>query len=273
MTTSFEWGASGNGYRILGTEKERRICKVVGPKGVRFYRPFEVPALYKVFSTTESNEDGILEFAARFGLLGLKWATDGEPIDFWIDRIMEMRETVAAWEATWQEEAANGLKGDIFESLDRNLTRSWLSDRENLFRYGDRSSLYELQAAYVPVMATLLYVGARKDGVEAPPVHASNLLHALWIQFAAAVALNARVRRCSGCKGWIENSLSFKRSHAQFCNETCRLRAYKQRKRDAYEMHAAGHSCQFISEGTGIPLATLKRWFTTKKTGKHQLPE
>jgi hypothetical protein len=79
----------------------------------------ECPALFRTFADTLATEDGVLQFARRFGMLGGSAAVgtdaghpitvtrpeavggttlEAEPLTEWLDRIFSMRQAIALWE-------------------------------------------------------------------------------------------------------------------------------------------------------------------------------
>lgn len=69
-----------------------------------------------------------------------------------------------------------------------------------------------------------------------------TLLGALWLQFAGAVERNSDFRKCSECGTWFELAPRTARSDKIFCSNVCRLRAFRRRRIDAANRHAAGRS-------------------------------
>lgn len=61
--------------------------------------------------------------------------------------------------------------------------------------------------------------------------HVSNLLTALWFQFAQAVIGNKLYRTCSDCGNWMETpTIERNPDRRRFCSNACRQRAYRRRR-------------------------------------------
>jgi hypothetical protein len=83
----------------------------------RWYSPLrDQPALFHTFADTPTTEEGILQFANRFGMLGGRatirsqgappvtedpsgepWGLEAEPLDEWVEQIASMRQAISLW--------------------------------------------------------------------------------------------------------------------------------------------------------------------------------
>jgi hypothetical protein len=91
----------------------------------------------------------------------------------------------------------------------------------------------------------------------------TSLIGALWLQLAAAIDGDRDYRRCEACKKWFEVSAE-NRIDAKFCQQSCRFRAYRQRKQQARELADRGMPPQEIAALVDSDLKTVKGWLKKK---------
>jgi hypothetical protein len=92
----------------------------------------------------------------------------------------------------------------------------------------------------------------------------ANLLNALWLQFASAIAEDSQFRECPSCGSWFAVSPERRRADAQYCREGCRVRAYKRRKKEARRLHAAGNPVKKIAKELGTSVEVVRGWLETE---------
>jgi hypothetical protein len=98
------------------------------------------------------------------------------------------------------------------------------------------------------------------DGGVTLAVEIDELLSALWLQFAFAVAGDKQYRRCEVCQRAFELAPGENRADRRFCSDKCRIRAYRQRKARAIEMRAAGAQLRKIARELDTDVATVCVW-------------
>ena len=152
---------------------------------LRMTRPLDHKTLFVDFARLDGSEDSCIEFASRFGYLGMLGqdvGTDGEPIVLWRHRIDEMRRLVEAWQAN---------------------PAGFVPDREM------RISL--LEASLVPL-----------DGRAVLRIRPQSLLSAITLQFAQAVSTGLDIRNCDHCGKLFEIGGGGRTRKARFCSDRCR---------------------------------------------------
>ena len=92
-----------------------------------------------------------------------------------------------------------------------------------------------------------------------------NLLVGLWLQFAQAVAENKSYARCKECETWFETSIPGTRKTRMYCSDTCKVKAYMERKDRAVRLKAEGKTVKEIAHELGTDKDTVKRWLGKKK--------
>ena len=88
----------------------------------------------------------------------------------------------------------------------------------------------------------------------------TNLLGALWLQFARSVEASKTYRRCRVCKQWFEVSVAGKRRQSIYCSDRCRVKKYRDRRNEAVARAAAGESPHSIAKALGSELDTVLGW-------------
>jgi hypothetical protein len=94
--------------------------KAGGTYHVRQYNPLrQYKCLFREFAETHDNEEGVIDFAGRYGLLGLdlEYVPPGgspmpknmEPLALWRQEILAMRKALSVWDMV-QEENSRGLE-------------------------------------------------------------------------------------------------------------------------------------------------------------------
>jgi hypothetical protein len=140
-TVQFKWPVSAKGYKWV---RGRRVDEPRGPvlpaliEAVSADRlssliPYPHPALFLELAITEPNEDGVLEFANRYGLLGLDETflpttprgrtapqiTRGEFLDSWRGHMFAMRWLTWVWEMIRGEDRAALARHIKWDGLSR----------------------------------------------------------------------------------------------------------------------------------------------------------
>ena len=187
------------------TVKGARVIRQIG-KQRQTYRPLETEMsnLHLRFVELDYSPESFARFATAWGLLETS-AADGA------------RESVEGWRRAVQQ-----MKGAI--------SMFALKDPEpgGILRAGTPFGV-RFKATKIDVLLLSAEDGARPTMVLQPP----NLLSAIHLQLATAVAGGNSIRTCAECNRWFHTGIGDKvrRSVAIFCSEECKNRHhYKQRK-------------------------------------------
>ena len=289
--TGFKWRAPTKGYRIvteggMNVTEVRRI-QIDEDEGALFlelvehtfrdYEPFEVTGLFRTFADLQSVTSDVLRFANRYGHLGNKpeypeeglehprdldpdldanqlafytdkerrqprvewrWEQDflhsvPEPLDQWVEAIEQMRRCVTKWEAC----RGGGAQQDM-ENLAEEINE---------------------QLSYKQVEFLLRRSGQKKKFLRLVPLP-GNLLAALWIQFAQAIADDKEFRQCLECGEWFELSTERFRKSRKYCTDACKSQGYRDRKAKALRMAQAGKTTADIAAAIGMKESTVEEW-------------
>jgi hypothetical protein len=211
------------GYDVITLEYR----SILAPEKIRMLQPrskrtrrldlFEVsPFAFLEFAQTPLTEDGIKDFADRYGPLaddqsdptggGYQW---GRSIRAWSGTIREMHRTIELWQKSM-------VTGD-FSKFIRAVQISLIDPAH-----------YDSDFTGVPVKLRL------KEDPLSPPARLCicphSLFDALWAQIVLAIDGNLNLRACVQCRKWFTLEAGRGRSDKEYCSNACRMRAYRKRK-------------------------------------------
>lgn len=216
LDIGFEWPVDDAGYAIVPLKKPKRpagrraaastiiddgepssrIKRRGGP--LRMVRSLDHNTLFVDFAHLDGSDDSIIEFATRFGYLGMfphensedGAGPDGESVNIWRDEIDRMRNNVAAWQS-----------------------------HPGPFIPTQEIVMANLNASLVPV-----------DGRAVLRIRPHSLIGAIQLQFAQAVSTDAIIRACDFCGRWFEAGGKARRRDARFCSDICRTDFHNREK-------------------------------------------
>lgn len=266
--------------------------------GARRYNPLHrsFQGLFRMFAELEPTEEAIQRFASAYGALGgdaecsILLTTDagettwghGEPLAAWVKEINAMRRAVTLWDAV-----RNG---------DAKTLRHFIEWRENAVRYTDgrfgewivRPDInpdpppfhYRAGDVFLPALEYVRRVVNRHLERRVSPrllwererdrlvmrMVPGSLVGALWLQFAQAIDANADFGRCDACGKWFVFDPATARTNRRYCSDACRFKAYRQRQKEALELHAQGVPIEQIAERLGSEAETVRRWIEKSGT-------
>ena len=227
-----------DGVRLTGTSGVERVLTITA-EGAQESRPDDA-ALFRVFADTAPTEAGVLQFARLWGPLR-SWQIYGdpgdreaptfkaEPLNVWTDGIRAMQEAVALWELSRQPQ--------VSEDLVRAVQAREGAHNKSVdgLRQGDRTAFSERGLRLVIDICNA-HLHEPHVGVQVEPhvrrtkqtlrllLRPTQLMTALWLQFASAVTRQVDYRACVICGKWMELSPDSHRASRQTCSNRCRLR-------------------------------------------------
>lgn len=207
--------------------------------GIEYYDPFEEdPALFRLFAKLEPDEEAICEFANAYGpldsILNMLWFR-GETLIQWTRAIESMREAIAVV--------------DSFNSLStsrRRRSACWEKVGELIDRYVDDSHVH-------------LQMG-ELDGAFGFFLEPRTLHDVLRMQLVLSVVESTEYRTCAVCGRPFELSPKSTRSDRLYCSDSCRVRNYQRRRRQAIDLRSKGKSLRVIAHDLQSDLQTVKKW-------------
>ena len=225
---------------------------------VRTYEANDHLGLFLTFSDLGADPDRLLNFANRFGPLGIEvevpWAAVGETtiqpargerLADWQQEVTAMAHAVGVWRYLQSEDEA-GLREGSPGPNPIPTAQSWLADTidQQLQRLGVR-----------PRMGTEPETGKPRLAVAA-----RNLLGGLWLHFAWAVSGDTKYRQCPVCQTYFVIERGQYRESRTFCSDACRMRAYRERKDTARRLAGEGLGLKDIAKRLGSDITTVKGW-------------
>lgn len=247
---------------------------VLGPVSydseLRRYRPMqrEYAALFQTFAALDfRDKKAILGFASAYGLLGSDWQEQGPPSrEFrdhyavgeshltWAREICLMQEAMRLTRFRPEEEEAEIDARHKQYQLDPEHRRT--EDRKRL------EWLFNRHLQYVQLRTT--FENMQRPQLSFAPL---NLLSAMWLQLALALADDKQFLACKFCRRLFEVSTSPSgfRTHREFCTDSCKTKDYRRRKRDALRLAREKTPVREIAKQTNTKAATIRKWLTAHK--------
>jgi hypothetical protein len=291
LPVEFMWKRARAGYRWDASDKGRILYAVdaLQPDWQNTFEQYETSyqpleertGLFREFAALKPNAEQILSFANRFGLLG---AGSHREFDSNWGRVPVYVETFGLW------------KGEIeafklaLETWDALVAGSGQALAELKARWNGPRLPFAVQKALHlsdedPAMAALSLVQRLADErlrehietrfrfhdnrarlrVSLTP---TNLIGALWLQFAAAADGLKKFSQCGRCGAPFEVSRdprTGKRRDARFCSDRCRVGNYRERIEQARRLQTAGMSAPQIARQLGTRSVTIQRWLADEQ--------
>jgi hypothetical protein len=248
----------------------------------------EDAALFRNFAAMEPTPDQILDFV---NLRGPLWGEEHERFEEWEFEVRTMRFLIQVWDAV-QGRKLTGELAELFKADKTGVVefpfintvleyKPWLWQRRRVAEHSGDEFMVETGATAVaqrgtPLQAAQSYVvyavnnrllalGAQTmldwpEGRNELVTRPSNLLSALWFQFALSISGRKNYRPCEVCGRAMEMSPDVNRADRRYCSDACRSRAMRRRQKKAAEMRQAGKTLREIAKATGSDMATIKNW-------------
>lgn len=291
-----QWGADFGSSEmfILPHESERPPRDVEITEGALFLRFAELP--------TPLTVDAWLKFAHQYGALGPRLLPGLAELDRGTDEGIEEGPWWEARTGTWSESSLRWetevreirLLTDLWYAIQnpsdasRNFLREFLRTNRPTTETGSPLILAEIfpkeedeealtfagQALAAAVTAQIrdgytpaVLFDARErlfQAVELP----QTLLHFLYLQFARALEAPPEFRRCGGCNEWIALGAGQRTLRARFCNESCRQRGQRKRRKEAVTLHQDGLGLAAIAERLGTTEQSVRTWIAPRRRRK-----
>ena len=257
----FRWAVNGAGYRwVKGLAGDTHLVPrdQIGLPS-RVYEPSA--GLFLEFAALKPTQEAIVEFAWKYGSLfdsysSEDWAarenhtlTAGPSLSTWKSEIGDMQALIKLWQtiedcripklrkerlAELRETVIWTDKGVRYEikTSKRGMHAVWLPDAW-LARVPPNDVLlparYALQSEINlrisdPDSLTIPRLAWTPDNHQRIIFTPTNLLAAMWLQFAQAVTGEFQLKRCEGCGNYFQVGPGGKRADATTCGDACRQR-------------------------------------------------
>jgi hypothetical protein len=260
----------------------------------RSYRPLQdQTGLFRTFADTPLNQDGVIAFARKYGLLGLSETTmvdvafdgstgrrtraNGETLTAWQAEIAAMRHVTRLWDLSearnadalrefirWNDDGVFYVNGEVVEPITLDPKGDRVRDVVLAARVFIERKINRRLSGFVSPRV-LLSPPKGQRGLYFVP---ESLIGALWFQFGRSASGGKEIRRCR-CGKWFEVSLEKHAFTARrlYCDDKsgkCRAQAYRQRIDDARSLRAEGVRVSQIAKRLGTNPAQVKAWLNPK---------
>jgi hypothetical protein len=230
----------------------------------------------------------------------------GELLSAWRSAIRDMRIAVEIWSMVREAEKGSdqALRRYIsWQGPDRVLYETPAEERKDYAKFAviaspqirpeflkrfTRGSVFGPAQYYLQslindsleglVSPRLLWTWSRRGGADARAVPRTlglffvprSLLGYLWLQLAEAVARKKTFRRCKVCDMWILIAAEGDGSRASrlTCSNTCRMRLYQERMKEAARLFAKGRTVDQIARQLGAESNRVRRWVSANAATK-----
>lgn len=275
---AFSWRVAEAGYtwETAGTE---RVLVAERPWPTRPVEPTtEHTALFRTFAGVAPEPDAVLKFAAEYGHLGeFIWVrgakfdparardTDAlnaplltrtaleparlgqeraETLSFWLGQVHTMRAAYDRWDGI----RAGKVDPDEMAQVVEAVGLGCQGRVESRFVYDGRDR--------------------RAEWITTP----LDLLGAMWLQFADAVAAGKQVRQCPVCSDWFAVAPKHARADKLHCSLACRQKAYRERKQRAVELYGQNGSVEKTAAQLGWDAGAVREWVKNVKPNTNAKP-
>lgn len=230
---------------LLAAAARITVLRVDGAPDVSaWYEPAERPGLFLELANVELTRDGISAFVYRNGLLDISTSEQVEGPSMAWSQSRDNFSDVAEQVATMRSALANYL---------------WIRSTDE---HGRSSTLQRRR--FAEEVSERLRGGMRLDEhLRFVPRH-ERLIDAIWIQFAQALGSSPRIHSCDRCLKFFQVADKAARTEKNYCGNTCKVAAYRERKRKAAILRQAGATLRQISLEIGSDVETIKGWLRTK---------
>lgn len=291
----FEWKVPRGGFRWLEEDSGVYLFPAVEWDRIEWKKtqPLENPALFRSFAGLEPTEESVLAFANQHGQLELNedlrpvcplWENPSRGLQFayWTERINEMKRAVQLWEVA-QSRDLQAFQG-VFKIQDGMVLVVGRQPRSHL-RVAGLGTFWELPRppAELNELEKLTWgaeshvrriVNRALSQLKLPPrldegpssgtlyldLEPTSLISAAWLQFAYWTQGAHRYPECRQCGKRFAVAPGAKRGDADYCNDACRYKAYRARKREAWGLKGEGKKNGEIAEILGSDPQTVGRW-------------
>jgi hypothetical protein len=245
----FRGVVSEAGYEWLkGMDGKPRLVSRHVP-GVGFRACVPHPGLFREFAELNPTREAIQGFAGRYGDLFNRYelrqsvarddgtGSEGASLGTWREEIGEMRVLVGLWDQIQDQRLAELTK--IITRTEKELyyviktpkgkVNATLAHGDGLSRFDHADVLLPARCALqseinkrIAETLTVPRLAWTPDYHQRIIFQPSNLLAAMWMQFAQAVTGEFQLKRCEGCGIYFQVGPGGRRADATTCGDKCR---------------------------------------------------
>ena len=233
-TFNFQWKVFTDGYEWRGDQLWDK------GKHTRFYQPLrEHTALFMEFAQIKPTKAGILKFVHQYGTLRLPPAPargsfslprrqTNDTLKDWREAIGTLRAVLWKWQQIANLFPSEPLQtfGLMLSSNRRPPDSRWIEHPT----FGDITEFWLILNRLLQSHPTHVRILPTVNGDWQLVFEPKDLLGAIWLQLAQAVAGNYSIKICRGCGKPFQVGGGNRRADATTCNDTCRQRANRKAK-------------------------------------------
>ncbi len=242
-------------------------------------------ALFRILAGVELNPDAIRKFADKYGQIyehqfrieywrdGLERQSTGTPMYIWRQTILALRH----WTTVWNFISAKNERGLLRYMKELEFDQQDLTSKVvNKFIANSWPILNSPPKDRIRTAKKCLCLGVwESELLENFTVHlrydenrdtfgfrlrGEDLVVAIWAQFAMAVIDSKEYECCKTCGKPFEVSPEVARTNREYCSTPCRLKAYRNRQRNAVRLKGRGKSLKEIADQLGSDVTTVRGW-------------
>lgn len=287
------WDVRARGYQWIDATSaefpddgpQRFLVESEGDTTISRYSLEDHPALFRVFADTPPTEEGILEFARKYGRLGgdaeeriqaffadreVSPIVMAERFGTWAGQIEVMRQQVQLWDMARASDTQGLSRFIEWEGRDAVFchdggSRDRTGSSQTIASWNVAPELLQQLRPGDLIQPTLVVVqrsvNTQLGGGRVSPrllwdhtqtraslhIVPNSLIGALWLQFARAIDGDRSYRRCTECQKWFEISPKTARTTRLYCSNACRSKAYRKRQNEATRLDGEGLSIDEIA--------------------------
>ncbi len=249
-----EFDEDGKTYEVSEFRQGERCIAPKADCSFETRKPLEDSSLFLSFANLECTERAVAKFVRRHGLLShgptsrcppeadgrLGRLEEGESLEHWYEEVRSLRLGIGLWNASradsertvqelvadpqydkaWQQSGGEFLSETVLPAL---LKKGQVQTPEDALHVAHAIALTRFDEVEWRFTRTL---PKNRHVLELSP---NSLASALWMQFACAMASDAKYRRCEyeGCRGFFDADTT--RRSRRYCSNSCKTRAYNKR--------------------------------------------
>lgn len=214
---AFKWAVDEQGYDLVQKEEEEIASGVHRIAGIyverrggelRWYRPLKERTLFREFASI-SNDQGLLDFACRYGLLS---AADGSE-ELWADwtsNIAALKRVIVAI-----DEGRGNAVAQLFNEGIAPVNLGISHDKPEMMLP------FTIERARQPTAR--IRIQARKGARATLQLEPPSLLQAIWLQVAGQITSGTEYKKCKQCPEWWPVGKGAYTSRREFCSDKCRV--------------------------------------------------
>jgi hypothetical protein len=238
------------------------------------YNPFtdsKRSTLFKVLAKLQPTEEAIAAFAKKHGTLRER---PQPTLDDWRNEIAKLADAIDLWEAVRADDKKAMRRWIPSDRSGELLVASW-QESHCLRGFVPLPNNYAKADVLNPAVDLLLRIINEQVGtvgtkavrsstpILARRIVAPDLATVAWLQFEQSITANWQLRDCEVCGTPFIADES--RPERRFCDNSCQMKAYRRRQKEAQRLHAEGKTPGRIAKLLDSDTETVRGWLKPKE--------